>query len=275
MSYITPQERLHELGVDIRHSNIPKGMARGCQETEEVSGLKTWDEGVAEGKLSYLPEDEWDDYLEALDRGKSSIIDRCRADWKDDLTQGRCGYCWSYSMICAIQAAAAIAGDEYLARSAASVAAQIKNGRDDGGMPKQAMKFIKEHGVGPKSLWEDCNCRGNSCSGPRGGCPARDLSQVSDIKEEALRLDIEAYELPRNDFHATISMLLLGKPIASAWINTGAWCDGHAMGQVHVIKTNKRGYQTIPWNSWGEFKKHTPVSQAPLESVVLLHNKVR
>lgn len=279
MSYFTPKAVLDALKIDWDDSPIPEDMPRGCElptyEYGDEEGVSTFDEGVGSGLLQKIDRVEWPERIEALERGESTLQDRIDADWQRALTQGRCGYCWSYAVICAMQANDARDGLPHRPLSAASVAAQIKRGKNQGGWPVAAAKWIYRNGVCLREEWGDCSCKGGSCRGPSSGCQARDLSLTEKTSRSAEMHKIgKFFELPRNDFDSCVSCILQGIPVALGWVGTGAWCDGHAMGCLHVVRDGRRGYALVPDNSWGNYKRRNPVTRAPSGGVAILNNQV-
>lgn len=272
MSYFTPPEvkKRLRIGLSKDDGNQPR---LGCTEPTaaygETPGVEKFEVGIARGDIEDIPESEFPERLEALERGRNTLIDRIDADWKRALTQGRCGYCWAYAVICAMQAAMARDGRPHFQFSAASVAAIVKRGRDQGGWPPEAAREIAENGVCGLDEWPDCSCRG-SCRGPRGGCRARDLSQTEGTRASAARTDFRFYELPRNTGVPTIKAILQNLPVAGGWVKSGAWADGHAMGITHVMRDRRRGYMPVPENSWGMFKRRIPVEKPPTGGIVVV-----
>jgi hypothetical protein len=279
MSYYTTPEVIARLriGQSVDDGNEPR--LGGCTDFTkgygQTPGVETFEVGVARGDILDIPEIEWPERLELQEQNRATLFDRIDADWKRPLTQGRCGYCWSYAVICAMQAAMARDGRKHVPLSAASVAAQVKNGADRGGWPTEAAEFISKRGVCTLDEWPDCSCRGGGCGGPRSGCKARDLSQVSATTESALQTEFKFYELPRGQQEsqrAVITGLLQGLPVAGGWSGTGAWADGHAMGILHVMRTGRWGWQCVPENSWGQFKRRIPTEAFPRGGVIVVRS---
>lgn len=274
MSYYSDPAELKSCGIDLDEAVSFDDAVFGCVEpTAEYGegGIETFETYLKRESIDLIPEVEWAERLELMERGRGFPQHRMDADLIPAGTQGRCGYCWAYALIKALEILDASSSGRKVRRySAASIAAQIKNGKDQGGWPVEAAKFIQEHGVGLLEEWGDCSCKGSSCKGPRSGCPARDLSLVDAVKDSASKFIMgDFYELPRDSMAASLTALFKGLPIAAGWVNTGAWCDGHAMVITRPIRTRQRGWQLVPDNSWGEYKRRTPVSKAPKGGVVV------
>lgn len=69
------------------------------------------------------------------------------------LDQGQVGYCWAHSTTHAVMGTRARASQPYIPLSAYSIAATIKQGRDEGGWCGLSLKRAIEVGITPQSLW--------------------------------------------------------------------------------------------------------------------------
>ena len=103
------------------------------------------------GSLSYaapfalplIPRSEWPDRIEELERRKTRLSDIVRYRKVPSLDQNGTNYCWCNAVITAIYALRAAAGLPFIALSPASVAAPIKNGRNEGGWGAQDRKSTR------------------------------------------------------------------------------------------------------------------------------------
>lgn len=91
--------------------------------------------------------------LQEREAKKQRVYDVMQQKGVKPLHQGNTNYCWCNSVVDAVQVARALNNSEHIPLSPASVAAPIKNYRNEGGWGIQAVKYIAEHGVAPQSLW--------------------------------------------------------------------------------------------------------------------------
>lgn len=107
--------------------------------------------------MPLIDQSEWTSRAADLEQSKSRLSDiRMRADGGQpfrSLDQGQVGYCWAHSSTHAVTYLRAVANLPYVPLSAYSVAATIKNGRDEGGWGALSLDFITAKGVMAQSVW--------------------------------------------------------------------------------------------------------------------------
>lgn len=122
--------------------------------------------GDSPAQIKVYPRSEWPQRI------KDQVADRRRlSDFRaignggsiiPALDQNGKGYCWAHSTTGIAMLARAIAGQLYVPLSAYSVAATIKQGRDEGGWCGLSLKFVIERGIAPQSLWPQGDMNYNS-----------------------------------------------------------------------------------------------------------------
>ena len=106
-------------------------------------------------EIDVIPTNEWSDRIKEKEATKSRLSD-IRGDIPS-LDQGQAGYCWAHSTAHCLTLLRAINNQPYVPLSAYSVAAIIKNGRDEGGWCGLSLKFMKETGIATQASWPQGN----------------------------------------------------------------------------------------------------------------------
>lgn len=117
--------------------------------------------GDAPNTMTLYSESEWDALFEQQEEQESSLSHIYeRAGW-EPLNQNPAPYCWAHSVVHLMMLLRMRDNLPHVPLSAFSVAATIKKGAMQGGWCGLSMKFIREFGVMPQSIWpqQDANYR--------------------------------------------------------------------------------------------------------------------
>lgn len=194
-------------------------------------------------EIPEIPESEWDARIEELAATKSQLSDiRLRANNGapiPSLDQGQYGYCWSHSPTHAAMLVRALANLPYVPLSAFSIAAPIKNGRNEGGWAALALDYGQTHGWNSQRMW------------PQGD--ARVSRNTTEAKEERKKYqateaweDLAASVYDRNVSFKQMASLLLSKvPGAGDFY----WWS-HSVALLDLVKIEAGSYGIRIWNSW-------------------------
>ena len=98
-------------------------------------------------EMKIIPRSEWPDRIAEQEKTKSRISDILLRKKIPSTDQNGHGYCWAYSGTGCVIVVRALNNQSYKPLNAHSVAAIIKNGRDEGGWCGQSGKFLMENGV--------------------------------------------------------------------------------------------------------------------------------
>lgn len=198
-------------------------------------------QGLCTSFTGLIPREEWNERIEEMERKKMRLTDlvddlKARGQWTGPrvLNQSRTNYCWINSPVHSIMLTRAKQGERYIPLSPASVGAKIKNFQNVGGWGSQGLKYIREKGVVPQSLW-----------------PANAIERKYDTAEaDASREHFRCHEWwslrPRN-LDELMSCLLQNIPVC---IGLNWW--GHEVTAVNPARTGENSYGIIIDNSWGE-----------------------
>jgi hypothetical protein len=222
--------------------------------------------------IKLIPKTEWGERLREQKAAKarlSDVRDRgANGQQIPSYDQNGQGYCWAYSTAAAATLLRAAANLPYVRLSAHSVAAKIKQFRDQGGWCGLSMEFIQKHGIVPESHW-----------------PAKSLDRSLDnatnwdeakkylVTEGWVDLDVAVYD--RNlTIDQVATFMLTAVPGAfdfNHWGHSIAWLDlvdgAELRGTVrddcgklvdlptfdHVMGMNDErtaGFSFSLWNSW-------------------------
>ena len=184
----------------------------------------------------YIDSSEWRDRIEFLDKNKAQCKHHKELAGFDSLNQGSTNYCWINAPIQACHYVRAMQGLPHVPLSPASVGAKIKNFQNVGGWGSQGLDYLKKYGAVPQSMW-----------------PANAIDRRYDTGENnAIRSQYkvtEFYELAVRSFHALVSCLLLGWPVAIG-LN---WWRHEVLACMALIRGSDPEADTVIDidNSWG------------------------
>jgi len=182
--------------------------------------------------LPIIPEGEWRDRIEMLDKKNGWPKDQKILSGFPSLNQNGTNYCWINGPVQAVHYVRAAEGLPHVPLSPASVGAKIKNFRNVGGWGSQGLDYLIKHGAVPQSLW-----------------PPNAIDRRYDTPEaEAARAKykvVEWWELKERSFEQLVSCLMYGYPVA---IGLNWW--GHEVLACKVVIKGSAYFIDID-NSWG------------------------
>ena len=148
--------------------------------------------------------------------------------------QGSTNYCWANAPVKGLEMLHVLAGQEHVALSPASVAAIIKNYRNEGGWGTQAAQFIAETGATTQKLW------------PANSLDRKYNTHAANAERSKHRLQ-EWKDIPARSFAHMATHLLRGRvvPIGLNW-----W--GHEVLAVELADLGGGKFGALIWNSHGE-----------------------
>lgn len=233
MSYVSEIYEGEPIIVDIEPEVVdaPEGMSKGLEKrdlTQDPRGsvAKTFD-------LPCIPRSEWDSRIQDIEQTKSRLSDTCYANKLECLDQNGTNYCWANGPVYCVEVVRLMMGlgVEYL--SPASVAAPIKNYKNEGGWGTQALRYIIENGIVPSKYWPP-----NS----------RDKSNYTDENLEKAENYIvtEWYDLENDNFDQLMTCLLARIPVAVGY----DWWR-HEVSAIDPISLGGGEYGIRIRNSWG------------------------
>ena len=179
-----------------------------------------------------IPRDQWADRIEAMERNGSTLTDFHQHYNLPVLDQNGYGYCWCYGTVKAAMLARAVAGLPTVYLSASSLAAKIKNYRNEGGWAGQAIEGWRRFGCSTIDYWPEAKVD-----------PKYDTPQQRDNAKQYMLL--EWTELPEQSFDALVTSLLLGLPTTMALM----WW-GHLVCGLRPVVLGRNDYGVEIVNSW-------------------------
>lgn len=202
--------------------------------------------------IPLIPREEWPERIKEKEAKKTRLSDiRNRGNFGQpipSLNQGNKGYCWAHSVTHAVVLIRAVANLPYMPLSAYSVAATIKNFRDEGGWAALALDFIATRGIATQIDW------------PQGSMDRGRNNETTWKNAAAFRvtegwMDIQKRPYDRDlTFDQVATCLLLNIPVPADRYHWGhSTC---AMDLVEVDPSKPlhdiRRWATRDWNSWGD-----------------------
>lgn len=188
----------------------------------------------------YIPSSEWAERIEKLEKTKGQPKDHKELAGFESLNQANTNYCWINAPVQAMHYVRSMQGLKHIPLSPASVGAKIKNFRNVGGWGSEGLKYCAEHGVVPQSLW------------PANAINRRYDTREADEARKNFKVD-EFYELPDRSFHALVSCLLRGWPVAIG-LN---WWRHEVLACALYIRGSDPESDTVvdidnSWGGWGD-----------------------
>jgi hypothetical protein len=233
MSYISELYEGEPVIVDIDPEVVdaPEGMSKGLEKRD----LKQDPRGALAKRfdLPIIPRSEWSDRIEKIEKTKSRLSDISYSYDLECLDQNGTNYCWANGPVYCVEVVRLTMGlgIEYL--SPASVAAPIKNYRNQGGWGTQALKYIIEKGIVPSKYWPPNEI-------DRSYYTDENLAKAKDY------IVTEWYDLENDNFDQLMTCLLLRIPVAVGY----DWWR-HEVSAIDPISLGDGEYGIRIRNSWG------------------------
>lgn len=211
---------------------IPEGMSKG-REARDYQSFPRGCYASAKLDVTYIPSSEWGKIIDEQERTKSRLSDIMINAGIESLDQNGTNFCWANGPTTAMQAVYARQGSPYVKLSAASVAAPIKNYRNQGGWGSEAFEYAATHGWMSEAFW------------PRNYLRDAKYMTAEGKANALLHRPVDWYDLPARDFDALMSMVLQLIPVAVGynwWSHEVCAIDGVRIGNDFGIRIR---------NSWG------------------------
>lgn len=182
-----------------------------------------------------IPRVEWKERIEEKERTKTQLSDILKASPVKWLIQKspwiHTNYCWAYGVVHGIMAHRVVQNQPYRRLSPTSVAAPIKNYRNQGGWGSQALEFIIKYGVAAEEFWPQNRI---------------DQQYFEPSRENAaLHKVTEWWDLRSRNFDEKASCLLANMPVPSGY----SWM-GHEMCSCDLIVLKNGGFGCRDLNSY-------------------------
>jgi hypothetical protein len=222
---------------------FPQGYARGYDPSQYVPGMLASPDEIVE-----IPESEWDARIDEQEAQQSSLEHIwLRADSGRTpvcLDQNGDGYCWAYSCGSAMMVSRAKANQKFVRLNPHSVAAIIKQGRDEGGWCGLSCEFVEKNGMAVEGsspgAWP-MHSRDTRLDTPemrRTMLPFRHTESWMDLRKPAYD---RAMTLKQ------VISVLLGQN-APVQVDFNWW--GHSVCAIRVVRLERGRFGLLILNSW-------------------------
>lgn len=184
-----------------------------------------------------IPRSDWAAMIEERERNGALLSGLFRHLKLPILNQRRRPYCWAFGAVGAHMMARGKAGLKMIHFSTSSIAARIKNGRDEGGWAGEAIEgWLKFGEIYEHRDWPEDD---------------RNLSRLRQMTEPqrraaATHLPDEFMELRAKDFDAVMTLLILGIPVT-----LGLLWWGHLVYAIDPVVIGRGRFGVRIVNSWG------------------------
>lgn len=181
-----------------------------------------------------IPESEWTERIEEMERKKTRLSDIVLAKKIPSTNQSSTNFCWAFSQITAMLTLRAVMNEPFVMLSGASVAAPIKNFRNQGGWGTQALKHIVQFGAASTEFWpQAANSR---------------QYYTEEAKANALLHRVtEWWDIPAGSFAHVMTCVLNRWPIS---LGLSWW--GHQVTGMDGVVISPGRYGIRIRNSWGD-----------------------
>lgn len=190
--------------------------------------------------LPLIPRDQWKERL-AEQKAHSADLYNIRLKGNNgqpipSRDQDGYGYCWAHSSVSACLLLRARDNQPYADLSAFSVAAPIKNFRNQGGWGSQSLEYIATKGVATSATWPQQSMnRGNLNDAMYADAAKYKVTEWMDLDPEKMKDQL-------------VTCLLLGIPVVSDF---NWW--GHSVCTCRLVNVfDDWSIETTIWNSWGD-----------------------
>lgn len=102
-----------------------------------------------------IPKSEWSDRIKEQERTQSRLSDILLRAGIPSTDQGSFGYCWAFSTTGCVIALRALNNQPHIRLNGFSVAAVIKQGKNEGGWCGLSAQFLSEHGIASFDHWPE------------------------------------------------------------------------------------------------------------------------
>lgn len=206
---------------------------------------RSWQASYGAVNFPLIPRSEWSERIREQEANKSRISDirmtANRGGHIPSYDQGQNGYCWAHSVVMAIQLSRAVANMPYVRLSAYSVAAVIKNFKNQGAWGALALDFIQDRGVVPMSLWPE-QSMDRSLDNAANWDAAKDFRVTEAWQDE----DVAVWD--RNlSFDQVATLLLMNQPVV---VEYNWW--GHSVCAMDLVEVSRNSYGLRIINSWSD-----------------------
>lgn len=224
----------HVIGDDNYQSYLGENVVQG-----QGMGRGLWPGERPFGEIAYggvsairtLDEKEIVERAEELERKKERISDLILEKNIPCKNQRSTNYCWAFGVTGILEIKRVQENQPFISFSPASVAAPIKNFRNQGGWGDQAVEYMAKYGIMPSSIWPDA-----------------EISRqyyTEENKKLALNYCVPEFDDVSNDILAVATHLVLRVPLAVAF----NWWS-HLVYYADVVIKDGRIYGFRMRNSW-------------------------
>lgn len=197
-------------------------------------------------EITPIPKSEWSARIKHLKDVGGSLNDlRNRMDGgkpKPSLDQNGFGYCWAHSSTQCVEIVRGSQNRPYVPLSAFSIAATVKEGRDEGGWCGLSAKFLRERGVAPQSMWPQKDAAYKKYDTPQVWLEAAKHK----VTEDYVDLTVDVYD-QNLKFEQVASCLLAGIPVA---VDFNWW--SHSVCAIELVEVEAGSFGLRILNSWSD-----------------------
>ena len=147
VSELYANELVIDDNFEVKNRDSLFGMARGYD--PESVDRSIYGMMAPPAEIALIPRSEWSARIKEKENTKSRISDLLRRAGIPSTNQNGFGYCWAFSTTGCIQALRAFNNQPFIPLNGCSIAATIKQGRDEGGWCGLSCRFAMERGIAP------------------------------------------------------------------------------------------------------------------------------
>lgn len=221
----------------VSHVPVDTGYGRGYEQRDRSAWPVASSPRSRAFDLPIIPRNQWDERIAQLESDKATLRHVLERDAIPSLSQGNTNYCWANAVVTGLTAVRAANRQPYVSLSSASVAAPIKNFRNNGGWSGEALEYIIANGICTTKYWP-----ANAIDRDYDNAESRANRRMHTVTEW---LDIDCSS--DDCFDVVMSCVLLGMPVACGF----SWW-GHATCALYPVRLGNGKYGIGHRNSWGD-----------------------
>jgi hypothetical protein len=190
--------------------------------------------------MPLIPRTEWVERIRDINKAKGLLSQRRKQAGIGPFNQQNTNFCWGNGVLKCFQILRMLQGEDFVDLSPASICCMITNFQNVGGWGTQFLKYLNLKGAVPAQFW------------PHNAINRKyNTAETMAMRAKFRVPDGGWYDIdPRQSFDATMTLVLLGIPVAVAY----NWWGHLVLAEDPIVdKDGRFGLGELnSWGPWGE-----------------------